>query len=223
VSDHPSISGIHDMGGMPDMGPTHLEENEPVFHEPWEARLFALWRVLLTWGKWKTTRVAIESIQPADYLRMTYYERVLAALSDLLVDTKMISPAELESGLPDSGTMRLVPTLQAAQVPAWIAQAAAGRPSVAVTPHFKVGQRVRARNINPAGHTRLPRYIRGRVGRVERDYGIFAFPDTDVYFLEDKPQHLYAVRFTARELWGDGAHANDVVYVDVWDDYLERA
>jgi len=223
VSDHPSISGIHDMGGMPDMGPIHLEENEPVFHEPWEARLFALWRVLLTWGKWKTTRVAIESIQPADYLRMTYYERVLAALSDLLVDTKMISPAELESGLPDSGTMRLVPTLQAAQVPAWIAQAAAGRPSVAVTPHFKVGQRVRARNINPAGHTRLPRYIRGRVGRVERDYGIFAFPDTDVYFLEDKPQHLYAVRFTARELWGDGAHANDVVYVDVWDDYLERA
>jgi len=223
VSDHPSISGIHDMGGMPDMGPTHLEENEPVFHEPWEARLFALWRVLLTWGKWKTTRVAIESIQPADYLRMTYYERVLAALSDLLVNTKMISPAELESGLPDSGTMRLVPTLQAAQVPAWIAQGAAGRPSVAVTPHFKVGQRVRARNINPAGHTRLPRYIRGRVGRVERDYGIFAFPDTDVYFLEDKPQHLYAVRFTARELWGDGAHANDVVYVDVWDDYLERA
>jgi nitrile hydratase subunit beta len=223
VSDHPNISGIHDMGGMPDTGSIRLEENEPVFHEPWEARLFAIWRVLLTWGKWKTTRVAIESIQPADYLRMTYYERVLAALSDLLVDTKMISAAELESGVPDSGTMRLVPPLRAAQVPAWIAQGVPGRPDITVTPHFRVGQRVRARNINPAGHTRLPRYIRGKVGTVERDYGVFAFPDTWVYFLEDKPQHLYAVRFTARELWGDRAHANDVVYVDVWDDYLEPA
>src|SRR5574342_1264104 len=103
------------MGGMTDMGPIHVEADEPVFHQPWEARLFAVWRVLLTLGKWRTTRVAIESIQPADYLRMTYYERILAALSDLLVDTKMISPAELESGIPDVGTTRLVPTLPAAQ------------------------------------------------------------------------------------------------------------
>lgn len=205
------------------MGPIGLDVDEPVFHEPWEARLFALWRVLLTWGTWKTTRVAIESIPAADYLRMTYYERVLAALSDLLVNTKMISPAELARGMPDSGTTPLVPPLRAAQVPAWIAQGAPGRPHVAVSPHFRVGQHVRARNINPAGHTRLPRYIRGKVGSVERDYGVFAFPDTSVYFLDDKPQHLYAVRFAARELWGDGAHANDVVYVDVWDDYLEPA
>jgi nitrile hydratase len=221
VSKDPSVNGIHDMGGMQDMGPIRPEVNEPVFHEPWEARLFALWRVLLTWGKWRTTRVAIESIPPAEYLRMTYYERILAALSDLLVDTKMISPAELESGMPDSGTARLAPTLRAAQVPAWIAQGAQGRPSVAVKPLFKVGQRVRARNINPVGHTRLPRYVRGKVGRVERDYGVFAFPDTSVYFIDDKPQHLYAVRFAARELWGDGAHAHDVVYVDVFDGYLE--
>jgi len=154
---------------------------------------------------------------------MTYYERILTALSDLLVSTKMISPAELESGMPDSGTRRLVPPLRAAQVPAWIADGAPGRPGVAVTPHFKVGQRVRARTINPAGHTRLPRYVRGKVGRIERDYGVFAFADTYVYFLDDKPQHLYAVRFAARELWGDGAHAKDVVYVDAWDDYLDPA
>src|SRR5262249_14187342 len=106
------------MGGMPDMGSIRLEENDPVFHEPWEARLFAIWRVLLTLGKWRTTRVAIESIPPADYLRMTYYEKILAALSDLVVSAKMISPAELASGRPDSGTTRLVPPLRAAQVPA---------------------------------------------------------------------------------------------------------
>jgi len=221
VGNDPSGSGIHDMGGMQDMGPIRPDVNEPVFHEPWEARLFALWRVLPAWGKWRTTRVAIESIPPADYLRMTYYERVLTALSDLLVSTKMITTAELESGRPESGAATLVPPLRAAQVPAWIAHGAPGRRSVAVTPNFKVGQRVRARNINPAGHTRLPRYVRGKVGRIERDYGVFAFPDTSVYFLDDKPQHVYAVRFGARELWGDGAHAHDVVYVDVWDDHLE--
>jgi nitrile hydratase len=223
VGDHPSISGIHDMGGMTDMGPIHLEADEPVFHQPWEARLFALWRVLLTLGTWRTTRVAIESIQPAEYLRMTYYERILAALSDLLVNTTMISAAELESGIPDTGTTRLVPPLPAAQVPAWIAQGAPACRSAAVTPHFTVGQRVRARNINPTGHTRLPRYVRGKVGTVERDSGVFPLPDTYVYFLDDNPQHLYVVRFAARELWGDRAHANDVVYVDVWDDYLEPA
>jgi len=211
------------MGGMTDMGPIHHEADEPVFHQPWEARVFALWRVLLTLGKWRTSRVAIESIQPAAYLRMSYYERILTAVSDLLVNTKLISPAELESGLPDVGTARLVPPLPAAQVPAWIAQGAPARRSVAVTPHFTVGQRVRARNINPTGHTRLPRYIRGKVGSVERDSGVFALPDTYVYFLDDHPQHLYVVRFAARELWGDRAHANDVVYVDVWDDYLEPA
>jgi nitrile hydratase subunit beta len=223
LGDHPTISGVHDMGGMTDIGPIHREADEPVFHQPWEARVFALWRVLLTLGKWRTSRVAIESIQPTQYLRMTYYERILAALSDLLVNTKVISPAELESGIPDTGNMRLAPPLPASLVPAWIAQGTPARRRVAVTPHFTVGQRVRARHINPTGHTRLPRYVRGKVGTVERDYGVFALPDTYVYFLEDKPQHLYAVRFAARELWGDRAHANDVVYVDIWDDYLEPA
>jgi nitrile hydratase len=221
VGTDPSMNGIHDMGGMQDMGPIRPDVNEPVFHEPWEARVFAVWRALSTWGKWRTTRVAIERVPPADYLRMTYYERVLAALSDLLVSTKMISQAELESGTPERGASRLVPTLTAENVPAWIAHGNPARRSEAVSPRFRIGQRVRARNINPAGHTRLPRYVRGKTGKVERDYGVFAFPDTYAYFLGDKPQHVYAVRFTARELWGDHAHVSDTVYVDIWDDYLE--
>jgi hypothetical protein len=154
VGDHPGISGIHDMGGMTDMGPIHLEADEPVFHQPWEARLFALWRVLLTLGKWRTTRVAIESIQPAEYLRMTYYERILAALSDLLVNTKMISPAELESGIPDIGTTRLVPPLPAAQVPGWIAQ---GRRHAALH-----GGAARARTEYESDWTYSPAALRSR-------------------------------------------------------------
>ena len=88
---------------------------------------------------------------------------------------------------------------------------------------FGVGQSVRARNINPPTHTRLPRYARGKIGTIERDYGVFVFPDTNAYFLGEKPQHLYSVRFSARELWGEQAKPQDAVYINMWDDYLEPA
>jgi nitrile hydratase len=86
-----------------------------------------------------------------------------------------------------------------------------------------VDQRVRARNINPPTHTRLPRYARGKLGVVEWDRGIFVFPDSNAQGLGEKPQHLYSVRFAARELWGDQGKAKDSVYLDMWDDYLEPA
>jgi nitrile hydratase len=92
----------------------------------------------------------------------------------------------------------------------------------AIKPRFKVGQRVRARNINPSGHTRLPRYARGRVGKIDRDQGVHIFPDTHAHGLGEKRQHVYSVKFAARELWGDQASSHDSVYIDLWDDYLER-
>jgi len=88
---------------------------------------------------------------------------------------------------------------------------------------FGPGQRARGRNRHLTTHTRMPRYTRGRVGAVERDRGVFALPDTQVYFLDPKPQHVYLVRFAARELWGDDAPARDAVYIDLWEDYLEAA
>ena len=88
--------------------------------------------------------------------------------------------------------------------------------------HFVAGQRVRARNMNPVGHTRLPRYARGKAGVVVVDRGVFLFPDTNAHFLGEKPQHLYSVRFAARDLWGERASTRDVVHLDMWDDYLER-
>lgn len=90
-------------------------------------------------------------------------------------------------------------------------------------PRFRPGDRVRARNVHPPGHTRLPRYARGREGVVDRDYGAFIFPDTNAHGQGKKPQHLYSVRFSARELWGDGASGRDFVYIDMWDDYLDPA
>jgi nitrile hydratase len=91
-------------------------------------------------------------------------------------------------------------------------------PSVA--PLFQVGERVRARNINPLGHTRLPRYARGKTGKIVLDHGVFLFPDTNSQLLGEKRQHVYSVQFAARELWGENASAKDSVYLDMWDDYL---
>ena len=92
-----------------------------------------------------------------------------------------------------------------------------------VRPRFKVRQRVRARNINPTGHTRLPRYVRGKTGVIVRDHGVYLFPDSNAHFQGEKRQHVYSVRFAATELWGEIASPRDSVHLDLWDDYLERA
>jgi len=110
-----------------------------------------------------------------------------------------------------------------AEVPAELAKSESAILNVPVAPRFKTGQRVRARNINPVTHTRLPRYTRGKVGTIERDYGVFDFEDTASQQLGQNPQHVYSVRFTARELWGEQAPPRDSVYVDMWADYLEPA
>ena len=99
----------------------------------------------------------------------------------------------------------------------------AGRPGEDAGARFKAGDRVRARNIHPAGHTRLPRYARGREGVVERVHGVFVFPDTNAMGKGEQPQPLYSVRFEGRELWGGGAPARDALYLDLWDAYLEPA
>ena len=88
-------------------------------------------------------------------------------------------------------------------------------------PRFKVGDRVRARTINPQGHTRLPRYIRGRSGVVTLLHGVHSFDDTKAQGLGPQPQHIYNVRFEARELWGEEASETESVYIDMWDSYLD--
>lgn len=219
------MNGVHDMGGMQDMGPVHREKNEPVFHARWEGRVFAIAFAMFAWRKWNidATRYEQEIIPPADYLRMSYYEKWLSYISGLLVKRELVTPAELKSGRPDAGSAKATPPMSADTVSAIIARGNPVRRDVAVAARFTVGQRVRGRNINPTGHTRLPRYARGKLGTVERDHGVFVFPDTNAHFQGEKPQHLYSVRFAARELWGEQASARDAVYVNLWDDHLEPA
>lgn len=217
------MNGIHDLGGMQDMGPIDPEPGEPVFHEPWEGRAFAMNLAIGAWRKWNIDagRHQIELIPAAEYLRMSYYEKWSTRLIALLVKTGLVSSAEIASGRPDAGASRATPPLTAAQVPGVLASGAAASRQVPVAPRFQIGQPVRARNINPTGHTRLPRYVRGRLGSIHRDHGVYVFPDTNAQFLGEKPQHVYSVRFAARELWGEEASARDAVYLDLWDDYLE--
>jgi len=215
------MNGVHDMGGLEGLGELRYEPDEAMFHAPWEGRVHALSLALGAYGKWRGLRVQIEQIPAAEYLRMSYYERWLAALVERLVESGLVTRAEIEQGRADPTAERAVPALAA--------DAAATRPfstpktelDVDIVPRFRVGQRVRARNLNPTTHTRQPRYTRGKIGVVERDRGVFPLPDTEVYFQDPKPQHVYLVRFAAQELWGEAAPRRDSLYIDLWEDYLE--
>jgi nitrile hydratase beta subunit len=218
------MNGVHDMGGMHGMGPVSHETNEPVFHTRWESRLYAMDRALSAFRKWNLDawRHHIESISPADYLRMSYYEKWLTAIESRVVRYGLVTTEELASGKAAPGSAKAVPALTVAIASNYSRTIPSAKdPSIA--PLFQVGQRVRARNINPVGHTRLPRYARGKIGLILQDRGVYSFPDTNAAELGAKRQHLYSVRFTANELWGEAASPRDLVHLDLWDDYLERA
>jgi len=220
------MNGIHDMGGMHGMGPILHEENEPLFHERWEGRIFAMTIAIGAWKKWNIDagRHTIEQISPADYLRMSYYEKWLARNSGLLVKHGLVTQGEIDSGRPAPGSEKATPPLTIANLARTVAQRPGyARPEADAKARFKVGDRVRARKINSTGHTRLPRYARGREGVIDRHHGVFVFPDTNAHFRGEDPQHLYSVRFRAQELWGESASPRDSVYLDMWDSYLEHA
>src|SRR5439155_1637170 len=147
------------------------------------------------WGKWNldASRYQIELIPPAEYLRMSYYEKWHARLVELLVKTGLVTRAEVESGKPAPDAAKATPRMTVAGVLSVLVPANPERPKAKAAAHFKVGQRVRTRNIHPAGHTRLPMYVRGKRGKIVRDHGIFVFPDTNAHFLGEKPQHVYSV------------------------------
>jgi nitrile hydratase subunit beta len=217
------MNSVHDMGGMHGMGPVDYERDEPLFHAPWEARALALTLAMSAWGKWNidTMRHARERIPAADYLRFTYYEKWIAGLADVMVERGLLTPAEIASGRPAAGAKKVTPALTADRVAGTLAKGTPASRDVALTPRFRPGEAVRTRNINPTGHTRLPRYARGKEGVVVRHHGVHVLPDTNAHFRGEYPQHLYSVRFAARELWGEDTAPRDMVHLDLWEIYLE--
>jgi nitrile hydratase subunit beta len=214
------MNGIHDMGGMQDMGAIEHAKTEPVFHQPWEGRVYAMSFAVQASRKLRLgLRPPIENIPPGEYLRISYYERWLISITERMVASDLLTRAEIASGRPDTESVKAA--LSPAEAVAALFKIPPTRRNEPIAARFQSGQHVRARNINPTTHTRLPRYARGKVGTIERDHGVFVFADTNVYSRGENPQHMYSVRFLARELWGNQAAPQDTVYLDMYEGYLE--
>jgi nitrile hydratase len=220
------MNSAHDLGGMEGFGPINPEpeDKEPVFHVEWEGRVYGINRALGSLGLWNIDmgRHARERQHPADYLRHTYYENWLAGLQRLLVESGLVSEAELKSGRADGAAPEhlkakvLKPEKVVNRVLTNYVR------EVDAPPRFQPGDRVRTVNRHPHGHTREPRYLRGRVGTVLEHYGAQVYPDLSAQGV-DEGRHLYCVRFEASELWGESAEPRAAVYADLWEPYLEPA
>lgn len=217
------MNGVHDMGGMDNMGALDCEHNEARFHADWERTVFAHAIALLGAGYFKLDEVrrATEWIPPADYLAMTYYEGWMRAIIMLLVEKGLVTDAELVRGQAARKGPPPLPALPRDMVMYAMYNRIPSSLDLDIAPRFAPGDEVLTRNMNTQRHTRMPRYARGRRGRIEQGHGIFLLPDTNAHGGPDRPQHVYSVRFTARELWGDDAPARDAVYMDLWEEYLE--
>ena len=216
------MNGVHDMGGMHGLGPVAPEADEPVFHTEWERRVFAMAIASPTRSNIDEGRHQRELIPGHDYLRMSYYEKWLEGLTALLLKGGFVTPEELAAGRADPAAPKATPRLAPDAVePALTRQGSYIRDGSA--PRFAPGDTVRARNLNPEGHTRLPRYVRGRSGVIEQLHGVHVFPDSHAHGRGEDPRPLYRVRFSARELWGPEASPRDSVSLDLWEPYLEPA
>jgi nitrile hydratase len=210
------------MGGTHGLGVVAPEPDEPVFHTEWERRVHALVIASPTRGNIDAGRHQRELIPGPDYLRMTYYERWLAGLCEMLVRGGVVTAEELARGTADPSAPKATPRLPPEAVAAALSHRGSYRREPSPAPAFAIGDRVRARNWHPIGHTRLPRYVRGRTGVVEACHGAHAFPDSNAHGQGEDPRSLYTVRFTAQELWGPAAPARDSVSLDLWEPYLEH-
>jgi nitrile hydratase beta subunit len=219
------MDGIHDMGGMDGFGKVEPEPNEPLFHEEWEGRVMALSGAMRATGSWSIdmARFSREQLPPHVYLAASYYQRWFLGMRQMLLDRGLIDADEVAAGhalRPGKPLARVPFTVN--DVPRVLARGTFGRPAPAPA-RFTAGDRVRAKNIHPQTHTRLPRYVRGHAGVVERVHGCHVFPDTVATGRGENPQWLYTVVFESRELWGPDADPTIKISIDAFEPYLDPA
>jgi nitrile hydratase beta subunit len=219
------MNGGQDLGGTQGHGPVEPEPKEPVFHAEWERRAFALTLAMGMPGGWNIdmSRFARENRKPVEYLSMSYYQIWFAGLETLMAERGLVGSDEIDAG----HTLRPAKPLKRTLSPGDVAQVLyRGGPTereTNSTAKFKAGDKVRTKNLNPLTHTRLPRYVRGHTGVIERVVGCHVFPDSNAMGAGENPQWLYTVRFDGRELWGADADPSVKVSVDAWEPYLEPA
>lgn len=219
------MNGVHDMGGMDGFGKVEPEVNEPVFHAPWEGRVLAMNRVMAySAGMWNIdiNRAATEQLPPSIYLSASYYEKWHIRLEKMLVQYGIVEPDELAAGHALHPAKPLKRRFTAADLDEAMTRGKFGRPAQSPA-RFKIRDRVRMRNIHPTTHTRLPRYVRGHVGVIERVHGTHVFPDSVVRGEGENPQWVYTVRFDSSELWGPDADPTVKISVEAFEPYLDPA
>ncbi|QRG08949.1 nitrile hydratase subunit beta [Xanthobacter dioxanivorans] len=219
------MNGPQDVGGRHGFGPLILEQDEPLFHAPWEKRALAVTLAAGAMGHWSIdqTRWARENRAPAEYYATSYYKLWILAVERLLVEHGLVRPEELAEGKALFETVPPKRVLKAQDVAAVLARGApVDRDPGPVKPRFDPGDLVRTRNLQPPGHIRLPAYARDKVGRIEALRGYHVFADASARGDEGVAHWLYTVVFDARTLWGDDAAASDTVSIDAWEPYLEH-
>jgi nitrile hydratase beta subunit len=220
------MEGAHDMGGVIGFGPVVPEPDEPVFHAEWERRAFAITLAMGMPGGWNIdmSRFAREDRPPEDYLGMSYYQIWLAGVERLMLERGLIASDEIDAGKPLYPAKPVAKTLTPDGVAKVLHRGGPTERDGATSPAlFATGERVRAKVIDPPTHTRLPRYVRGHVGTIERVLGFHVFPDSNATGAGENPQWLYTVTFDGGELWGGASDPSLKVSVDAWEPYLERA
>lgn len=227
------MDGIADMGGSEGWGAVHPPPaDEPVFEQPWEGRAFAL--ALLTMGRVSgrnldAFRHALERLDRAGYLEDGYYGRWLNAAELMLTDSAILAAGAVDAraralrGYPaDPGEPGDEPAVTEPAKPDYAPTAAGSLRTVDAVPEFAVGDRVRATDVASPGHTRLPGYVRGRLGVVAALRPAALLPDTHAHFQGENAQHVYSVRFDSRELWGPDAEVF-TLSIELFETYLEKA
>ncbi|MEM7068547.1 MAG: nitrile hydratase subunit beta [Pseudomonadota bacterium] len=219
------MNGPHDMGGMQCYGPVEPEVDEPIFHADWEKRALAVTVGMGFSGQWNLdiSRFARESLPPEFYLSKSYYQLWIAGLQNLMLERGMVTEDELAAGEMKVPAISTRPVVTGKQMPAALAAGGPVERDANAKPGFNVGDTVRTLNINPNGHTRLPRYARSKVGQIAEIHGCHVFPDSNARGDGESPQWLYSVSFEAVELFGPNAEADSEVMIDCWEPYLERA
>jgi nitrile hydratase len=213
------------MGGMDGFGRVEAEPNEPMFHAEWEARVMAMVRAMGAAGAFNidTSRYYRETLPPDVYLASSYYRKWLLGLENMLIDKGFVAEADMAAAHavePPKPLKRGKFSID--DVERVMTRGQFARPAPAPA-KFKPGDRVRAKNLHPLTHTRLPRYVRGRVGVVERDHGCHVFPDKAAMDLGENPQWLYTVVFDGAELWGSDGDPTVKISIEAFEPYLEPA
>ncbi len=217
------MNGAADLGGMMGFGAISHDNNEPHYHAKWQERSMTLTVAMGATGSWNIdqSRCARESLPPGEYLSSSYYRIWYRGLTRLMLARQMVTQEELLSGKMKAPPVKIKNKLLAQNVAATLAKGGPVDREPTSEPTFKRGDKIRAININPTGHTRLPRYVRGKTGTICRVHGFHVFPDKNALAEGECPAWLYQVQFTARELWGEEASPIDLVNVDMWEPYLE--